>query len=100
MDFIVNSHNIQVTVNGQKIGSIADACCNTNIQISGYPHPISFMNEKGKGGFISKQLYLMEFINTFKHAYSSPQVLDILRKRKIEISKKDLENNTFLSKLA
>lgn len=100
MDFIINSHNIQVMANGQKLGSIADACCNTNIQIQGYPHPISFMNEPGKGGFISKKLYLVEFIKAFKQAYSSPQVLDTLRKRKIEISKKDLQNNDFLTKLA
>jgi hypothetical protein len=97
MDFQVNSHNIQVTKDGVKLGSIADACCNTLIQVVGYPYPVSFLNETGKGGFISKQLYLMEFIGAFKQVISTPTVLDKLTKRKIEIHKKDLVNNTFLT---
>jgi hypothetical protein len=99
MDFQVNSHNIQVSKDGLKVGSISDSCCNTIIQIKGYKHPVSFLNEVGKGGYISKKLYLMEFIGAFKHILTTPIILERLNKRKIEIPKKDLENNTFLTTL-
>ena len=103
MNFIVNSNNIIVTQDKDgvvtKIGSIVESCCNTNIIVKGVQKPVVFENEKGKGGFISKQKHIMDFIDAFKLIYKNEELKERLSKVQLNISKKELEDGTYKSKL-
>jgi hypothetical protein len=103
MNFVVNNSNIVVTkeIDGQivKLGSVQDSCCNTNVILKGVTQPLIFDNERGKGGFLAKKLYIPELIDAFQKVYHNEKLKQELMKFPITISKAELENGSYINKL-